>query len=70
MPSRVTRRTFLTATGAAAALTRTGPTVFARAADEPALLGGPAVRQAPFPSWPLSDETERDALVQVLQSGH
>jgi perosamine synthetase len=70
MPSPLTRRTFLTAAGAAAALTRTGPTVFARAADEPALLGGPAVRQAPFPSWPLSDETERDALVQVLQSGH
>ena len=46
-----------------------GPTVFAAGADKPARLGGPPVRSAPFPSWPVFDEREEKALVEVLHSG-
>lgn len=46
------------------------PVVFARVADEPALLGGPATRTAAFPAWPLSDDLEKRALLDVLESGH
>lgn len=70
--TRVNRRTFLTAAGVTAAVRGTtagGPTVFARTADEPALLGGVPVRTAAFPSWPVSDATEEQALLTVLRSG-
>lgn len=71
---RVSRRAFLaTATGTVAvahgSLPAVGATVFARAAETPALLGGPPVRTTPFPSWPVSDALERDALGEVLQRG-
>lgn len=39
------------------------------AADKPALLGGSPVRSEPFPSWPVQDETEEQALLKVLKSG-
>lgn len=72
----VSRRDFLVtaaATTAAASVSRpagaAAPTVFARAAGEPAVLGGTPVRTAPFPSWPLSDATEATALRGVLESG-
>ena len=39
------------------------------ASDRPAVLGGTPVRQAPFPSWPVSDDTEQQALAGVLRSG-
>lgn len=71
-PPRVSRRLFLAAAAGAGAVARpsqAAPTVFARAADEPALLGGPAVRSAPFPSWPVADDLEARALVDVLRSG-
>jgi perosamine synthetase len=43
----------------------------AKAAVEgkPALLGGEAVRKEAFPSWPVFDQTEERALLQVLRSG-
>lgn len=34
-----------------------------------ALFGGPPVRSRPFPSWPVFDEAEERALVEVLRSG-
>jgi len=34
-----------------------------------ALLGGTPVRRAPFPSWPVADAKEEDALVRVIRSG-
>jgi dTDP-4-amino-4,6-dideoxygalactose transaminase len=35
----------------------------------PALLGGAPVRTAPFPSWPVADEREEQALTGVVRSG-
>jgi dTDP-4-amino-4,6-dideoxygalactose transaminase len=34
-----------------------------------ALFGGEAVRKAPFPSWPVFDESEEQSLLGVLRSG-
>jgi dTDP-4-amino-4,6-dideoxygalactose transaminase len=34
-----------------------------------ALLGGSPVRSRPFPNWPISDESDEKALLQVLRSG-
>jgi dTDP-4-amino-4,6-dideoxygalactose transaminase len=34
-----------------------------------ALNGGPKVREQPFPTWPVFDETEELALLQVLHGG-
>jgi dTDP-4-amino-4,6-dideoxygalactose transaminase len=76
---QVSRRSFLGAVVAAGALTgdRTGQT--ARASGQsgptlssskaPALLGGTPVRRTPFPSWPVADAREEDALVRVIRSG-
>jgi len=36
--------------------------------SELALLGGPKVKQKPFPDWPQYDENERRALNEVLES--
>lgn len=47
--------------------TPAAPTVTASA--RPALLGGTPVRTAPFPSWPVQDRHEEDALVSTLKSG-
>ena len=38
-------------------------------AEKLALLGGTPVRQEPFPGWAVFDETERNALIDVLESG-
>ena len=38
-------------------------------ATRPALLGGPPVRTAKFPSWPVQDGLESQALNEVLHSG-
>ncbi len=34
-----------------------------------ALLGGPPVRSRPFPKWPVSDDSDEKAVLQVLRSG-
>ena len=39
------------------------------ASNAPALLGGTPVRRTPFPSWPIADAREEDALVGVIRSG-
>ncbi|MGH7893641.1 MAG: DegT/DnrJ/EryC1/StrS family aminotransferase, partial [Candidatus Binatia bacterium] len=38
--------------------------------SELALLGGTAVRSAPFPSWPQFGEAEERAVLGALRSGH
>lgn len=64
----VNRRTFM---GAVAA----GSTAFvsrraeAGDASTPAMLGGTPVRREPFPSWPVADELETEALERVVRSG-
>lgn len=44
-------------------------TARATASNTPALLGGTPVRGTPFPSWPIADAREEDALVSVIRSG-
>ena len=34
-----------------------------------ALLGGHRTKTKPFPQWPMYDEEERRALVEVLETG-
>lgn len=82
MSRTISRRRFMTSTAVAGAVATTrslghaavparavGPTVAAAGADKPALLGGPPVRSTPFPSWPVVDEPEEKALLDVLHSG-
>jgi dTDP-4-amino-4,6-dideoxygalactose transaminase len=38
-------------------------------ASKPAVLGGPPVRTASFPSWPVADSREEQALNAVVRSG-
>jgi hypothetical protein len=78
MAHTISRRGFITAAGAAVATRATrsaaaprpaAPAVFAGASEKPALLGGTPVRGTLFPSWPLIDEREEKALLEVLHSG-
>ena len=64
MPSPTTRRRFIAASGAAAALA-TAPAAAAR----PAMLGGTPVHDGKFPVWPVYDQTEEKALAEVVRSG-
>jgi dTDP-4-amino-4,6-dideoxygalactose transaminase len=72
MTTRCTRRTFLSMAGAAAALGPAAPRTAraaAQAGGPAALLGGTPVRTAPFPSWPVADAVDEQALAGVLRSG-
>ena len=77
---RVTRRGFIGAVVAAGTLgggrstQAAGPRARQSAppsggSSTPALLGGTPVRRTPFPSWPVADSREEDALVRVIRSG-
>lgn len=55
----VSRRGFLAATAAGAAFA---------AKEKPALLGGPKMRAESWPSWPVIDKTEDDAILGALRS--
>lgn len=70
MGNKLTRRRFLAAASAAGAgLTLgTGPAI-AGGEDKPALLGGKPARQGPFPSWPVFDAKDEDALLKVMRTG-
>lgn len=37
--------------------------------DVPAILGGTPIRRADYPAWPVWDDTERTALLDVLDAG-
>jgi perosamine synthetase len=78
MGHRISRRSFMAAAAGAtvAGGARGGgsgatgaPTVFAAGDERPALLGGRPLRGAPFPRWPIVDEREERALVDVLHGG-
>jgi perosamine synthetase len=80
MKNHVTRRTFLEAVVAAGAVSasrraeaRVRPSsqsaTVVTSSKAPALLGGTPVRRTPFPSWPVADAREEDALVRVIRSG-
>jgi perosamine synthetase len=59
------------APAARAALRAPGRATPARSAGQsaPALLGGTPVRKTPFPSWPIADAREEQALVDLIRSG-
>jgi perosamine synthetase len=57
------RRNFLMGTLAAASVAR------AAESGRPALMGGEPVRKAKFPDWPVMDDTEDRAVLEVLHSG-
>jgi len=80
MKSQLNRRKFLTTAanaGAGAVVLRyaalTGvlshvPNILAVETNKPASLGGKPVRTAAFPAWPIFDESEEQALLDVLHS--
>ena len=70
------RRQFIQAAGAGIACHLAGKVAAGRAAAPagageatPAMLGGTPVRKAAFPGWPVMDEYEDRALLEVLRSG-
>jgi perosamine synthetase len=82
MSQTISRRHFMASTAMAGAVAATSsfgqgstlggataPIVAASGGDKPALLGGPPVRRAPFPAWPVVDEREEKALLGVLHGG-
>ncbi len=66
MHESVSRRRFISVAPAAGLAVSSG--AFA-AGQKPAVLGGPPVRKAPFPGWPVMDSTEEQAMLRVLRSG-
>ena len=84
MSQTISRRSFITSTAVAGAVAvavtpslghattpggARGPTATAGAGGKPAVLGGPPVRTAPFPDWPVMDGREDQALLDVLHGG-
>jgi dTDP-4-amino-4,6-dideoxygalactose transaminase len=80
MARTISRRSFMTAAAGAVVATRArgaesapggaaAPTVVAASGEKPALLGGRPVRSTPFPSWPVVDEREDRAMLEVLHGG-
>ena len=69
---KVSRRKFLGSVVAGSVVAGARP-VKARAAgaaqSTPAVLGGTPVRSAAFPSWPVADGREEEALLRVIRSG-
>lgn len=59
------RRRFLEASGAAAS----AASVYAAPTSKPAVLGGSPIRDKSFQKWPVFDETEEKAVLEVLRSG-
>ena len=71
MKTSLTRRKFIGKTSVAGAGLALGLPVVARGSSvsKPASLGGPKARSGAFPSWPVFDQTEEKALLDVLHSG-
>ncbi len=59
------RRRFLEASSAAAS----AASVYAAPTAKPAILGGAPIRDKGFQKWPVFDETEEKAVLEVLRSG-
>ncbi len=78
MGHAISRRGFLSAAAGTAVVSRVageppgsapGSPVLAAGGEKPALLGGTPVRTTSFPSWPVTDEREDKALLDVLHGG-
>ena len=69
MPNdEVRRRSFLAAASAGSLWTvaqagASSVSVHTRDASKPAVLGGQPVRSKPFPTWPIWDDADEQALV-------
>lgn len=73
MKNNLNRRDFIRATSVAGTgLALHLPTVGRAASDvaKPALLGGPKAHPGGYPGWPVFDQTEDQALLGTLRSGH
>ena len=73
MNRKLNRRKFIgTSSLAGAGLTLSFPTIGRAAADtaKPAILGGPKSHPGGYPGWPVFDQTEEQALLDTLRSGH
>ena len=73
MKKKVSRRKFLGSVVAGSALAGTQVRAArspqsASASSAPAISGGTPVRRTPFPSWPVADEREENALVRLIRS--
>lgn len=70
-PSSLTRRRFVQqgAAAAAAAAALAGSRTALADGGTPAVLGGQPLRPGGWPSWPIADASEADALNAVLRSG-
>lgn len=66
MPSELSRRLFLGAASAAAALGARPAS--AAVDDKPALLGGTPVRSEAFPGWPVVEKNDEEQWMEVLRS--
>lgn len=77
MKKTVSRRKFIGTIAASAAISArpagatraVQSTTPAGAANKPAILGGTPVRRRRFPSWPVADAREDEALLGVVRSG-
>ena len=73
MATDLTRRRFIGTLAAGAVAGRAAPGRASQVAPlqpgKPAALGGAPVRTAPFPSWPVRDGLEEQALSDVVRSG-
>ena len=68
--SSITRRTFFAATPAVGVAVGSGTRRAAIATQEkPALLGGPKIRTEPFPSWPVTNTVDEEAILETLRGG-
>src|SRR5580765_5872921 len=74
MKDKLNRRAFLNSTSIAGAALAIGLPTIARGASgeagKPAALGGTKIRTGGFPGWPVFDQTEEQALLEALRSGH
>jgi dTDP-4-amino-4,6-dideoxygalactose transaminase len=71
---KLARRSFLAAASAGSLLAAahggtSSVSVFSKDASKPAVLGGRPVRAKPFPSWPVWDEADEEAVIPVLRKG-
>jgi dTDP-4-amino-4,6-dideoxygalactose transaminase len=73
MEKKITRRRFMetTSAGATAVMTASAFPSFGTNMnmDKLAVLGGQPIRTKPFPSWPIWDKKDEEAVLPVLRSG-